>query len=232
MQRANPLAATFAIFAGLLLLAPAHAGTLTLDETATPTQTRELLVLQNNGMPRLVLNDTSQVTPFTAGRWAVGLNGGSEFIVSLLGTTGNEFRLRGLDDPANPGRAIFQGEVYAASFNTTSDRNLKTDITPLDGSQVLDTLLELPVASWRFKEDPLGAIHLGPMAQDFFQAFGTGSSPVHLSPLDVGSVALAAIQGLHAKVEDKQGEVDALSARVEALEALVLKLTGELEADR
>ena len=39
--------------------------------------------------------------------------------------------------------------------------------------------------------------HIGPMAQDFHSAFGLGLDNKHITTIDEGGVALAAIQGLY-----------------------------------
>jgi hypothetical protein len=45
------------------------------------------------------------------------------------------------------------------------------------------------------------------MAQDFHAAFGLGETPKGISTVDADGVALAAIQGLNAKVEEQQREI-------------------------
>ena len=59
------------------------------------------------------------------------------------------------------------------------------------------------------------------MAQDFHAAFGLGDSDKAIGTVDAGGVALAAIQGLNQKVEEKDAEIQSLKARLEALEKLV-----------
>ena len=70
-----------------------------------------------------------------------------------------------------------------------------------------------------------GVRHVGPMAQDFQEAFGlNGGDDKHISVVDESGVALAAIQGLNQKLETENA---ALKARLEKLEKLVQKLAGE-----
>ena len=63
--------------------------------------------------------------------------------------------------------------------------------------------------------------HLGPMAQDFRQAFGLGEDDRHISSSDADGVALAAIQGLNQKLEETVRQKD---ARIAALEQNVAEL--------
>jgi hypothetical protein len=108
----------------------------------------------------------------------------------------------------------------------TSDQNAKENFTPLDGQTVLAKVAALPVTVWNYKSDQKGVRHMGPMAQDFSAAFGLdGSDNKHISVVDEGGVALAAIQGLNQKLEARSQELEAenteLKQRLDALEKLI-----------
>ena len=60
--------------------------------------------------------------------------------------------------------------------------------------------------------------NLGPMAQDFAAAFHVGETNTTISTVDEGGVALAAIQGLNQKVDEKDTEIQKLKAQNESLE--------------
>jgi hypothetical protein len=111
------------------------------------------------------------------------------------------------------------------SWACTSDRNSKEDFAAVDTQAVLNSVLNIPITSWSY----MGAEtrHIGPMAQDFYAAFGLGADNRHISMVDADGVALAAIQGLHQIVQDKdtriaemQTQLDDLNERLLALEAL------------
>jgi hypothetical protein len=122
------------------------------------------------------------------------------------------------------GNLTVNGAATATAFNTSSDRNLKTNFTPVNARDVLDKVVGLPLAKWNFKEDP-GVPHLGPMAQDFHAAFGVGPDEKHIATVDADGVALAAIQGLNEKLnkklEQKETEITELKARLEKLERII-----------
>jgi hypothetical protein len=59
---------------------------------------------------------------------------------------------------------------------------------------------------------------MGPMAQDFYTAFGLGKDDQHISPTDTAGVVLAAIQGLYHRLEDKTVRIGELEARLAELE--------------
>ncbi len=82
--------------------------------------------------------------------------------------------------------------------------------------------MQLPVTRWRYKGEADSVRHIGPMAQDFSAAFGLGESETHIGTVDADGVALAAIQGLHELVREKDAEIEELKARLERLEKHLL----------
>lgn len=97
-----------------------------------------------------------------------------------------------------------------------SDRNLKTDLAAVGPADILAKVAALPVQSWRYTNEMPGIRHVGPMAQDFKAAFGLGKDDKVIGYLDEGGVALAAIQGLNEKLENRsqkeQGQIEELKA--------------------
>lgn len=126
---------------------------------------------------------------------------------------------------------VFSDEVRAKSFTPTSDRDAKEVFTPIDSQEMLAKVAALEITHWQYKEDPLQARHVGPVAQDFYAAFGVGSDDKGINTLDADGVALAAIQGLNAKVEAEnqrlKAENQALNQRLEKLESVVEQLLEE-----
>jgi hypothetical protein len=117
------------------------------------------------------------------------------------------------------------------SLQEGSDVNLKENFALVDSREVLETLAELPISSWNFKFDDPQIRHLGPMAQDFYQAFGLGTDDKHIAPLDTNGVTLAAVQGLYEMMGEKEAQIRILQeqnvelkARLTALERAVAAL--------
>jgi hypothetical protein len=109
------------------------------------------------------------------------------------------------------------GNWTGLTFNGTSDRNAKENfewVSPLD---VLNKVSALPISRWNYKADK-GSEHIGPMAQDFHAAFNVGTDDKHIATVDEEGIALAAIQGLNQKVEEKDAEITELKARLDRLE--------------
>ena len=135
-----------------------------------------------------------------------------------------------------PNQLVFEvtvlGDVYGHSFNSTSDRNAKENFSSVSPAEILDKVASLPVSQWNFKGEQKEVQHIGPMAQDFHAAFGLdGTEDKRISLTDEGGVALAAIQGLNQKLDEKDAEIntlkqqnDSLAERLNALESTVKQL--------
>ena len=103
-------------------------------------------------------------------------------------------------------------------FLPFSDRNAKENFEAIDARQILDQVAALPITKWNFKFQEDSWRHIGPMAQDFSAAFGVGFDDLHISNADSNGVALAAIQGLHQMVKERDAQIAALEQRLAALE--------------
>ena len=117
------------------------------------------------------------------------------------------------------------GTIYCKNTVLTSDRALKENFTSLDAGTVLARVAAMPVTEWNYKDDSADKKHIGPMAQDFHAALQlNGGDDKHISTVDEGGVALAAIQGLNQKMELRSQELEAenaeLKQRLDVLEKL------------
>ena len=112
-------------------------------------------------------------------------------------------------------------EITCVAINITSDRNAKEDFKPVNAREVLDKVARLPISEWQYKEHA-DARHIGPMAQNFREAFALGHDEKHITSVDADGVALAAIQGLNEKLDEQGRDKD---ARIKELE----KSVGELK---
>lgn len=143
-----------------------------------------------DGSPAVRLEDSSDNT-----HGAIRYNGGT---LALEGNAGHNIVQI---DATAPGASIdidSVGQVKVkADFAVLSSRTVKKDLAPARPSEVLESLADLPLWSWRYKDNGAGALHLGPVAEDFHAAFGLGRDDRHLSPTDMAGVALAAAQALY-----------------------------------
>jgi hypothetical protein len=123
------------------------------------------------------------------------------------------------------------GTVYANGVALTSDRNAKEHFQPVDNQAVLAKVAALPLTEWNYKTDKAGVQHIGPMAQDFHAAFQLdGADDKHISVVDEGGVALAAIQGLNQKLQDELNREDAENAKLKQQNDLLAERLNQVEA--
>lgn len=179
------------------------------EETSTVAE-RTLLRLKNMGFPRFVLEDAN-----AAVQWLMATAGGGTFVFNKIGSGAIEFTLSG-------GGNL----TIAGNLTQGSSREIKKAIEKLDGNQVLQQIAGLPVSRWSYKHDGAGISHVGPMAEDFHAAFGLGTDNRHISPLDVASVALLAVQGLKQENDMLSEENAELRERLERLETAVANLAN------
>ena len=145
------------------------------------------------------------------------------------------------NDPGPSGSEMMRlagnGTLYVTggAVAPLSDRASKQDFAAIDPAAVLDKVTRLPLSAWAYRMNPT-ARHIGPNAQDFRAAFDLGDDDKSIATVDADGVALAAIQGLNAKVEALRIEIDRLRREIGSLHALrdemsslkdaLLRLTG------
>ena len=66
------------------------------------------------------------------------------------------------------------------------------------------------------------------MAQDFHAAFGVGPDDRHITTVDANGVALAAIQGLNRKLEEKDARIDQLEQTVAEMKILIEQMAQRI----
>ncbi|HEY4139286.1 MAG TPA: tail fiber domain-containing protein, partial [Casimicrobiaceae bacterium] len=123
-------------------------------------------------------------------------------------------------------QATYTGVVLppgAQAWIAASDRAGKENLRSISPQAVLRKVVAMPVATWNWKSQDATIRHMGPMAQDFRAAFGLGETERGISTIDADGVALAAIQGLHQLVQEKD-------ARIVALEKVVGELKRAIDA--
>jgi len=123
-------------------------------------------------------------------------------------------------DPKKTAEPAISGAIAIdRSINCTSSRATKENFAIVDGEKVLTTLRNVPVSTWNYIAEGKEVRHIGPMAEDFYSAFNLGTNNASIGVQDLASVALAAVKALDARNQELQKKVDALEARLAALEA-------------
>ncbi len=144
-------------------------------------------------------------------------------------TATNQFAVRAsggivfYSDPAtNIGVALSPG---SGTWSSLSDRNAKRNLAPVDGREILRKLSRIQIQTWNYKSQDESVRHIGPTAQDFTSAFAVGDDDRHIAAVDADGVALAAVQGLHEILKEKETEIESLKMRLARLEAMIASET-------
>jgi trimeric autotransporter adhesin len=169
---------------------------------------------------------------FAAGRQAIASHDGSfvwadSQMADFPSLADNDFNVRAtggvnfvtaIDMFGNPTAGISL-PAGGSSWGTPSDRNLKEHITPVDSREILQKLADMPISQWNYRAQDASIQHIGPMAQDFYAAFGLGDDDRYIATVDADGVALASSQALYQLVLNQTAQIAALEARLDALEA-------------
>jgi len=113
------------------------------------------------------------------------------------------------------------------SWSAISDVRLKENFLPVNAEDILTKIASLPLTTWNYTEQSRKTSrHYGPMAQDFYKAFGHDELGVIgcdtlINQQDFLGVNLIAIQALEKRTTALQEENEALKVRLEILEKLI-----------
>lgn len=183
-------------------------------------------------------NVASGFDSFAGGNGSVAQNDGTfvwsddaDPAMKLVSTANNQFDVRasgGVFLYSNG--ALTSGVMLNAgsgAWSSLSDRAAKSDVSPIDDQLILARVASLPVTEWSYTTED-GVRHIGPMAQDFYSAFGVGPDNRHITSIDEDGIALAAIKALSAQLKAKDVEISALRNRMSRTNGDLTELRGEL----
>lgn len=108
------------------------------------------------------------------------------------------------------------------SWASVSDKNKKGNFRKVNTGEILDKLAGLEITTWNYKTQDPSIRHMGPMAQDFYAAFGLGENETSISTIDIDGISLAAIQELEKKTQElkqKSEEIEKLRRMLKDLKA-------------
>jgi trimeric autotransporter adhesin len=148
--------------------------------------------------------------------FALRATGGFRFRTNLTGTTGCNL-------PAGSG-----------VFNCTSSRYTKENFLSVNGDDVLARLRKIPVTTWNYIAEGQQTRHMGPMAEDFYQAFNLGTGNSSIGVQDLAGVSLVAIKALEQRTNElqrKTAEVEQLRAEVSELKAQFAIIKRDMQAN-
>ncbi len=112
----------------------------------------------------------------------------------------------------------------SGAWSTLSDRSAKAGFEAIDPQAILKAISGLPISTWRYQSQAESIRHLGPLAQDFYAAFGLGEDARYISTVDADGVSLAAIQGLYQLVQQQQTQIESQEVDLLDLKARLLAI--------
>ena len=144
------------------------------------------------------------------------------------GDTGN-------GNPSNNVRTGIVAGPGANAWSAISDSAKKEKLLPIDGEGLLHKIAKFRLVTWNYKgQDPKVFRHYGPMAQDFYAAFGkdgfgTIGCDTLINQADFDGINFAAIQSLVKRTNELRSTNDELRMKNEALENRLAKMEKEWE---
>jgi hypothetical protein len=118
---------------------------------------------------------------------------------------------------------VIEGRV---AYTFTSDKNEKENFRPVNGDEVVRKIRGLNLGTWNYiGNDPRQFRHYGPVAQEFFAAFGhdevgASGSLTTINSGDEMGILMIAVQALERRTE----EVEAMKAQIAELREMIRAL--------
>ena len=179
------------------------------------------------------------------GRTGTMVMGDESTTDSVRNQADNEFRIRyngGIrlrvstaangNTPGAGGNVGCDLTVAVPSWTCASSRTLKENYLAVDGEDILYRVRNVPVTTWSMIGADARVRHLGPVAEDFWAAFGLGLGETAIGLGDIDGVNFAAAQALEKRTTALRAELAEKTARIEALEselAAARRMMTELE---
>jgi hypothetical protein len=125
----------------------------------------------------------------------------------------------------NDAVTVIEGKV---TLTASSDKTKKENFEPVDGEEVLGKIRGFELSSWNFiGHDPKQFRHYGPMAQDFYAAFGHDGigqigTETTINSGDIAGILMVAVQALEtrtAELKQKEAQIAVLQSEVQDLKA-------------
>ena len=176
-------------------------------------QDRNMIQLDNNGGIRFQFDNNALGTSW---RFQAATGNQDVFEIAKVGTGVIEMKV---DANGNL--------TTAGTVNGASSRGVKNSIEPVDSNDILMRLRDLAVAEWTYNRDPDGLRHLGPMAEDFYSAFGLGVDDKHIAPSDLAGVALAAAKALIERNEEQRDLINVQGKRIQMQDERITELESQ-----
>jgi hypothetical protein len=98
-----------------------------------------------------------------------------------------------------------------------SSRTVKENFRIIDKEDILEKIAHLNISRWTYiNEHDKGTTHIGPIAEEWKEAFGTGENEKVIPLIDESGIALAGVQGLylsHKAIAEKVERISSVSTK-------------------
>jgi len=148
---------------------------------------------------------------------------------SALVNASNKIRL------GNASVTVIEGQV---AYTFASDKTKKEHVQPVDAEGVLQKLRQVGVTSWNYiGQDATAFRHYGPMAQDFYAAFGHDGvgrvgTPTTINSGDEAGILMLAVQALETRTTEQQARETHLGQLLQTQQQRIATLEAENAAVR
>ncbi len=122
------------------------------------------------------------------------------------------------------------------SWSTISDSTKKEKFIHANTQKVLESIKQIPVGTWNYKDQESTIRHWGIMAQDFYAHFGkdqygTIGNDTTIATSDFDGLSFAAIKGLEERTRELVLKNELLEKQVAALTQLVAEMKSDFKAE-
>lgn len=116
-----------------------------------------------------------------------------------------------------------------SSWRSSCSRDLKENFTPVDGEWLLGRIRDLPITQWNYKTSDSSVKYIGPVAEDFWDAFKLGGTDNKgISNFAIEGVNIAGVQALEKRTSEMQAEITAMKGMIELLKAEIEALKAQV----
>lgn len=114
-----------------------------------------------------------------------------------------------------------------SGWSNVCDRNMKENFRRIDGEQILAKIRQMPITEWNYRGTDPSVKYIGPVAQDFHDAFRLGGEDsLGINSICIDGVNMAAIQALEKRTAELKNALDDLRAERERM----AQVQAELDA--
>ncbi len=174
---------------------------LTLDGTATGGNSSALVAYATSTydafsvLPWNGSTDLASGAYYKNGVWVHKSTGTTSAIIEFGGSGANWYASNNSSASWNVASGV---RLWTSTgvLQGASSRDWKENFIKLEKPDILRKINRLNISRWNYKTEAARITHIGPIAEEWANEFGTGEDNKHIALIDEAGVALAGVQGL------------------------------------